>query len=259
MTAKVSIAAKRLAMLLGLAALSVAGSAGAQVLEERDLTFQLSYSDAAFDNASLNRTVELKYLAQAPFTASIITGLNPGGHNFSTFAGGGLSIVSDTGTNPHVIGVASDGTAGDFGFSYDFPPNSGAGSPFQLGVTGGKPTLSFDFNGVAVGFNTHVSTVTAILPGDWSQAGTASGDHQFLGVNPAFTLTEDFVYDPGRNITVVQAIDPTYVSGQQINLEFNLFGGAIPEPATWALAVLGVGFAGAALRRRRKTLGELAA
>jgi hypothetical protein len=259
MTSRFSRAAKRLAMLLGLAALSVAGSAAAApVLNERDLIFTLSYSDAAFDNASLHRTAEFQYLAQAPFTQGVGVGLNAGGHNFTTFADGGLSIVSDTGTNPHILQVASNGSAGDFGFSYDFPPNNAPGFPIKLGVTNGLPTLSFNLNGAAGGFNTHLDTFTAILPGDWSQAGMASGDHEFLGVNPAFFLTQDFVYYPGIKATIVQAVDPNYVSGQQINLEFNLFGSAVPEPATWAMALLGVAFAGAALRRRRGSLAELA-
>jgi len=39
-----------------------------------------------------------------------------------------------------------------------------------------------------------------------------------------------------------------------IAFEFTPLSAAVPEPATWALMIMGIGFAGAAMRRRRQTV-----
>lgn len=64
--------------------------------------------------------------------------------------------------------------------------------------------------------------------------------------------------------TVVSFTAPTtgtyYISGNVKNIEDNLnnsfllldtAAGAVPEPSTWAMMILGIGFAGAAMRRRQ--------
>lgn len=56
----------------------------------------------------------------------------------------------------------------------------------------------------------------------------------------------DADFNEGRN-----GLDGGYWHGANISAKFELMGGAVPEPATWAMMITGFGMAGVALRRRR--------
>ncbi|HLZ74290.1 PEPxxWA-CTERM sorting domain-containing protein [Phenylobacterium sp.] len=50
-----------------------------------------------------------------------------------------------------------------------------------------------------------------------------------------------------------------FTSGNQNAFEFDKLAGGVPEPASWALMIIGFGGAGAALRGRRRMAGTIAA
>lgn len=258
---KIRRAARCLAAAFALAA-GLASEADAAIVQSgRTAAFGLSYSDAQFDNALLSRTVTFIYPAQAPFNFGATATLGPNASNFSNFAGGGLSVGPVTGSNPYHFNGSSNGAAGFWGWSWDLTPVTP--SSFELDTSGAHPELIFKLNPTASGAAVvnQDTVVLAVLPGDWSKSGTSPGEHELLGFDPAFTLMQDFVYDAASKTTTVEVEDKTYGSGQQINLNFVLFGGAaaaVPEPGTWALMLLGVALAGASVRRRRRA-GAIAA
>ncbi|MBV1691266.1 PEPxxWA-CTERM sorting domain-containing protein [Novosphingobium sp. G106] len=41
-------------------------------------------------------------------------------------------------------------------------------------------------------------------------------------------------------------------NGEKANSAIEIFSNSVPEPSTWAMMILGIGFAGAAMRRRQR-------
>jgi hypothetical protein len=68
--------------------------------------------------------------------------------------------------------------------------------------------------------------VNVYLPGNWTTAGTATGDYQFNGVGAGFS-TPTFTYDPSTQITTVSTLTTNYSSGENVNLSFTLFGAPV--------------------------------
>ena len=90
------------------------------------------------------------------------------------------------------------------------------------------------------------------LPGNWSTQGTATGDSQLLGVNPQFTVTRDFVFDPRSNTTTLEVLDTHYdPSHPNVGLDFIVFGSPVSEPLPSTLLMAGLGALGWVSRRRR--------
>jgi hypothetical protein len=71
--------------------------------------------------------------------------------------------------------------------------------------------------------------VAVHIPGDWSSLGTGTGQTQFLGIDPAWTITSFFVYDPGLDMTVFSAINQDYVNSTSANVHFILWGEATQQ------------------------------
>lgn len=111
-------------------------------------------------------------------------------------------------------------------FTFDFPLDGvGAGS-VTTNLVGGANTIftSVIFNGQAFTLN-----------GTGTQASLASAP-----VNKA---------PPGSNVLTVNFKVNDF--NQIASFEGDISAMGVPEPATWGLMILGLGFAGAALRRRR--------
>ena len=80
-------------------------------------------------------------------------------------------------------------------------------------------------------------------------------DTFFRGTEGITHYKDVYAYNP--------AIDTvsTYVSdfgNQNVNYAFRIVGGAVPEPASWALMLTGFGLAGVAMRRRRVSKAQFA-
>jgi hypothetical protein len=149
--------------------------------------------------------------------------------------------------NLQVEGELVSGDFGEYDWGYDTPVGSNFGESFiTKGVDMGRHALFFNgggFGGTGIG-KTFVSTVR--LAGDWSDPANRSA----LKYNPAWTITEDFVYD-GVGATIISGFIDSY-DGSDPLYEFTLYGdsvGAVPEPGS--VVLIGAGLALLALRFRK--------
>lgn len=232
-------------------AVAVAGAApaSAQTVTSKTSDYTLSWSSPTFAGNSAFLAASLAYGAQPAFSGSNFSiGFPNGATGFALQDAGGITASAFTPltTSPVGVAVSGDGSAGSWGYSYN------AVSPYlATGTQGGLETLTFTGGG-AVGIGGIYYYVNVFLPGNWTTSGTATGDYTFNGVGAGFS-TPTFTYDPGTQVTTVSTFTTNYTNGENAGLDFTLFGAsaAVPEPASWAVMILGLGMAGAAIRRRR--------
>jgi hypothetical protein len=168
---------------------------------------------------------------------------------------GGFTVV-DTFDN-------ANGLAGS-GFQIKTPPADSEGAPpansipagtAYLSVLGGgsatytfaSPVSSFEFDwGSVDSYNTLTINSTGadpvVVPG-LSFPNAANGNQTDAGTNGLFRVYAT----AGETFSSV-----TFASSQNSFEVDNLAVGGVPEPASWALMILGFGGAGAALRTRRR-------
>lgn len=108
----------------------------------------------------------------------------------------------------------------------------------NLSFAAGAYTLTFDLAGNNRGASDQSTTVTI---GDFTQTLTRSASDGFSTATFNFTTT-------GGNLVFTE----NGPSNQQGNLLDNVSLIAVPEPATWAMMLMGFGGLGALLRNRRK-------
>ena len=89
---------------------------------------------------------------------------------------------------------------------------------------------------------------TVIIPGSLSFPNAANGDQIAAGTNGLFKV----IGSAGETFSGI-----TLQSGQN-SFEIDNLAVAVPEPATWAMMIMGMGAMGMALRSRRRTAGALA-
>jgi hypothetical protein len=153
---------------------------------------------------------------------------------------------------------------------------------FNANGNGEHYALSFDVDQTGLSI-THLSPTgdfTALTPsrsysqagfGDWPDAVEIAGHPRQGSTSNTMTFT---VSDAADNLTLADLVSPTTVGGQPIyvvadvnslasgntgNVGGVLAPGAVPEPATWAMMILGMGLIGFAARRRRAGLALAAA
>ncbi|MBS0360448.1 MAG: PEPxxWA-CTERM sorting domain-containing protein [Proteobacteria bacterium] len=135
------------------------------------------------------------------------------------------------------------------------PPadNGVAGAFYETVESGGVATLSIadaisnfqfymgspdTFNGITINFaNAALSPVTLNGEAIWGGTPPGSGD-QSLG----FTVTYHFD----------APVSSIVFTSDNNSFEFDKLAGSVPEPATWALMIMGFGGAGALVRNRRR-------
>ena len=238
-------------LLLACAAVGVTGGAAqAQVASSRTSDFNVSFSNPTFSDAKASAAIVFNMPAQTPFSKKILRTFPAGVTNLVFTDSGGITQTEGTpsgGKTPFTI--TGDGAAGTFGFDYDIAATK-SGPLLTLGRSGKLATLNFDRSGSVNAFTPFAFDISVALPGNWTQAGTSTGDHEVLGEGAGFS-TPQFVYDAGSNITTVTTSDPTYTGGPS-GLDFTLFGSAVPEPATWAMMLVGFGALGGVLRSSRR-------
>jgi len=144
-----------------------------------------------------------------------------------------LYFSSDT-ASPHSISQLVNLIAGqtyNIGFDY-YAPQNGINNPFDA-------TLGFSLGGSQIG-----SILTAGSP-----SGTPA--RTWLNFGTSFTATQSGPQNlalnfNGGGVTAADfAVDRVYLTA------------AVPEPATWALMLIGFGGMGIAMRRRRRTSAAL--
>lgn len=99
-----------------------------------------------------------------------------------------------------------------------------------------------------------------LAPGEYLIAGV-SDTNNYTWNNVGFTTDPNITYDDNRWFSTTSGASPTFNTSVQNDVTDgywgpNLFLGApifagVPEPATWAMMILGFGAVGGAMRRRR--------
>ena len=176
-----------------------------------------------------------------------VGGLQGGETLFASFSPGSLGGVSGSG---YVVQTGSNGIGAD-------PAVGGQGDPYltvpggasaNFSFAGGIGSLGLDY-GSADDYNTFTVTYAN---GDFSTlTGTqvllsppANGDQTAARTNGRLTFS---ALGGNNNITGLSLTS----SGNSLEVDNLGVRGAVPEPATWAMMLIGFGAAGVSLRRRR--------
>ena len=242
-----------------LAAVLWSGSASAIVALSRTSDYTVTFSDPnTFAGASAHYGLSFAYDAQAATTSVFTLQLLGNATNLTYNSGGGITINAPPAGPPYPattpVDITDDGSAGYWGATYDTAA-TGSGPVLTYGTQGGLNTLNFVGGGAVSGpgYTDIQYYIYAHLPGDYTTAGTSTGDYQYNGVGAGFS-TPTFAYDPATMETTVFTSNPDY-SGTPTNLDFTLFGGAaVPEPGAWAMMLVGFAGLGWAARRQRTGL-----
>jgi len=233
------------------------GAAQAQTATSRISDFNVAFSNPTFSDASVSAAIVFNMPAQAPFTKKITRTYPSGATNLTFNDSGGITQTEGTPTGGKVpFTITGDGAAGTFGFDYDLAASK-SGPLLTLGRSGDLSTLTFDRSGTVNAFTPFDFEISVALPGNWTHAGTSTGDYELLGEGPGFS-TPQFVFNPNTDTTLVTTSNPTYGGTTPGGLDFTLFGAPVPEPGVWAMMLVGMGGLGAALRSRRRLGADLA-
>ena len=166
-------------------------------------------------------------LSGAPSGGSLTLQVGAAGQNLNIFTNSGTQVL--TGLGPE--GFPSVDAIGEGSFAALFSSDQ---SQFGFQLVGGN-------NGSAtVGFYRAdgwlIQTITL--------SGLGSAFYGFQRVGGINDI---------RGISIFNS-DPAGVAFDNLKFDVRSVGGAVPEPATWAMMVIGFGTVGGALRRRRGTL-----
>jgi hypothetical protein len=192
-----------------------------------------------------------------------------------TFDGGvnapslGYTVINDFNDSADLTGVAGSNSITGTDYQIKFPPADGNGAPpadsdgksGYLSVLGGgsatitftKPVSSFQFDwGSIDSYNELVinsnKESTTIDPGSMNFMNPANGNQVSPGTNGLFTVTGV----PGETFTSIT------LTSSQNSFEIDNLATGVPEPANWALMIVGFGAIGA-MSRRRRSLGAATA
>jgi hypothetical protein len=223
-------------------------------IDSRDTLYALSFADSSFAGAFTARSDNLHFHGNVGDSGTFgIVGFTPGNTSVSFTPASGMAVSN---VQPANAALTILYTASIVGASQQSLTQSWINvSTLTSGVTAGG--LDFlDFNAANSGFlrSGGQFDFKVVIPGHWSTFGTSSGDVQFLGINPAFTIVQNFAYDAVAGSTTFEALDSSYALGATTDVHFVLFGAtaAVPEPATWILMLAGsLPMLGWAQRRRR--------
>jgi hypothetical protein len=156
-----------------------------------------------------------------------------------------LSLHGSEVGNPATDSVDQGGIGGSFTFTYEGPTTTFMGRTYTHDVTNlltgvytlahitGTGSSGSFHDSVAIGTLTYTSDIITSL----SLAGNQDFSFALVSINP------DLSFSPGRSLK-------TFKSAASGAFSANL----VPEPATWAIMLIGLGGIGAALRRRRGLL-----
>lgn len=139
-------------------------------------------------------------------------------------------------------GVTFDNLWEVYDFSGVFPPDlSGGGA---LNSNGSSPDFTFAINFSSPVKDAGLSVVTNLTSGTFST---------YLGSTLVESITYSGQYQPGADVISFTNSDFNRIvyTGDLALIDNLAFSGAgVPEPATWAMLILGVGMVGFAARRR---------
>jgi hypothetical protein len=192
-------------------------------------------STSFFDNFDAEGSTKLNYTGFANFTVEsgsvdLISNPDPFGFGISCAGGTGSCVDLDgsTGTSGFLLGnqIFSAAAGELISVSFDYAGNQRGGA---------ADTLAYGFRFLTNGVFDSQIIVGTVQAGDAFATYTASGSY---GTAEQFQLF--FQLDPTSTDNVGVILD-------NVSLSIS----AVPEPASWAMMIAGVGLAGGALRRRR--------
>ena len=213
--------------------------------------FEITFTDLTFADATIAYTQIGQLQGVAGDAMNFEVSTLPTAQNY-TFATSGrvTSELTAQVANLYRYQLVSTGGTSEYRYRYSIPIASDANSRF-LQDDGWK--LGFGFNPIAsqFSFQNTVFTLAVLISGNWSSQGTNPGQVQFLGMNPNYTLNNNFVYNPQTNQTLF-SISSNNWDGTSADVGFILNGqgaaaAAVPEPTT----MLGVGLGAIALSALR--------
>lgn len=209
-------------------------------IDTRTTTNDLHFSDLTFSNASNNRSDLLNFHGTVGDSGTFgIVGFQPD-RTISTASGAGIAVSN-------------------------LQPANSAGTVFYTATIIGTTDLTLRQSWVNIGTLTVGTTPTGLhyldffgrnagflraggvfdysvsIPGNWSSFGTSTGQVDFLGINPDFKITKNFIYDPSIDRTFIEAVNTNYnINNARSDLHFVLFGQPVPEPSTTVMLALGL-------------------
>jgi len=131
--------------------------------------------------------------------------------------------------------------------------NSGYGAGNGTIVTNGAantPSLVTSFTGTLAG-----AAISLLAPGSYP-IGTASNDNLFDGTSPYFTFKGVSFAAGGQNYNLYNNGPTVMLCGRTAGCDTTSLSAftvtAVPEPATWAMMLVGFAMVGAATRYRRR-------
>ena len=184
-------------------------------------------------------------LSTAAHAASVAVNFDavPTGDFVNSFYSGGTSSSGATGAN---LGVEFARFQIFTGFGETSPPNFAAnfGEQALINTSFGFTSLSF----TAGFFQNGIISVFDGLDGTGALLGSVSG---IFGDPFAFALQNIAFTGIGRSVTFVGSSSTLGID----DLNFTLAGGGgVPEPATWAMMLIGFGIVGGAMRGRQASI-----
>ncbi len=172
-------------------------------------------------------------------------------------------------------------TFGD-GVTYNVKTLAGGQASSHFGATGtytfngsgswsGVPYAAFGLQSAVMSFSFADPVSAALAEFNWSRNATGTTPITFRAYNSAGKLLESLSFasnDPARttgfygfqragNDISRFEVDGYWVGARNLST-FTEIGSAVPEPATWAMMIIGFGGAGAVIRRRRYAFAAMA-
>ncbi len=226
----------------------------------------ITFSNADFSNANdFYRVTQGAYSTSGPAT---VAGYNPSlksSHTGLSWTGYGGTSVTNISEFPNVVigDLTSSGANGGFVLSYntaveaDFNNfGSSFGNTFLIRKNyGGLIGLEFQGGGVGLVDANGSFTVDVIINGNWSSQGTGVNQTEFIGLNPAWTVDKNFVFN-GTTTEFLAHASPYNNNNPALDFVLHGTAKATPEPGAFALlGSLGMTAAGL-LYRRRSPMGN---
>lgn len=197
-------------------------------------------------------------LAAAPASAAVVFTFTDGPAHSPT---AGFTVVDTFDTTAGLVGSNFQTKVPPADSSGAPPANSSPAGTSYLSVLGGG-SATYAFAGPVTGFQfdwgsldsyntlTFVSTagLTTVIPGT-TFTNPANGDQHAAGTNGLFTVAGN----AGETFSSV-----TFASSQN-SFEVDNLAVSVPEPASWALMIVGFGLAGGMVRAKRRNQGAATA
>ena len=254
------------------AALFAPAAQATLTFESRVSNYFISFADHHFNSANAQYDVHMDISgadgdSQLGYALSVKTGQSGFAWSVGTHsATGGTALTVSNVVNPGSSGTSTGdlalagGTSGGFDFGYSTPAGafgSGFGQDWlERGTGPSEYTLDFLGGGSGLVSAGGLFTLVVFVQGDWTSHGTGPGELEMLGLNPGWAVNFSFDnYDAGLDATVFSASaisdgSSGFGPGLRFRLHGDAIAAAVPEPASLALLLGGLGALAARMRRR---------